>query len=176
MHYLLKSSQSDFLMSVRVIADPWRTILKLATISNHPGEFLLPLKPDWSGFTPNMQPVELRETLTRHRIVAVGPPSGACNFSHQNFDDWWWTFDAVTVTLTPSVASVWAGRRNYTLATYREILNKSDPGGTDSISFPRGPRHLTELHYLPRVGVKACWPWRNRCDHDPSIYIICTLD
>lgn len=80
LNYLLKlqASQSDFLMlSVRVIA----------VISHQPGEFLLSFKPDRSGFTPNMQLVELRETLTRHRIVAVGPPSGTCNFSHQNFDD-----------------------------------------------------------------------------------------
>ena len=85
-----------------------------------------------------MQPVKLSEMLTHHTIVAVGAPSGACNFIHQNFDDWWWTFDAITVTLNTSAASVRASQRNYTLAACRGILNKSDPRGTDRISFQRG--------------------------------------
>lgn len=87
-NYPLKLQQvkSDFL-KLSVTADPCRTLLKLITISCQTGEFLLSFKPDWSGFTPNMQPVKLGEMLARHRIVAVGPPSGACNFSHQNFDD-----------------------------------------------------------------------------------------
>lgn len=142
-------------MLIQGVAEPCTTFLKLITISHQRGNFWLCYKPDRSGFTPNMHPVKLRETLTHQTIVAVGPPSGACNFSHQNFADWWWTLDAITVTLTMSAASVWAGQRDYTLATCREILNKSEPRGTDRISFRRGSRHLTkwEWKHADREGI-----------------------